>query len=268
MGNTSSLRVSVLGYGAIGSRVAHELSGERFPEIDLVGVVTRTAEPAIVDGFHVTDLSSAIRESDLIIEAASVAAVRDLGPVIIDGGCDLLLSSIGALADPGVRERLIAPGPGRCFASTGAIGGLDILAAASRDGGICSAALTSRKRAATLVQPWMDETTAAQVRTTTSPLTVFTGDVREAIARFPGSLNVGVALAAATGLWDETVIQLIADPVAELTTHEIQASGPSGHYEFRITNEPLSANPASSAIVPLALINGALRLARPTGTFL
>lgn len=268
MGNTSSLRVSVLGYGAIGSRVAHELSGERFPEVDLVSVVTRTAEPALVEGFHVTDLASAIRESDLIIEAASVAAVHDHGPAIIDGGCDLLLSSIGALADTGLRRQLITPGPGRCFATTGAVGGLDILAAASRDAGISSAALTSRKRAATLVQPWMDEATASQIQSTSAPLTIFTGDVHEAIARFPGSLNVGVALAAATGLWEETVIELIADPGAELTTHEIRASGPAGHYEFRITNEPLSANPASSAIVPLALINGALRLARPTGTFL
>ena len=258
----------MLGYGAIGSRVAHALHAGGIPGAELVGVVARTATPARSDGISTLDLKSAVRQSDLIVEAAGVTAVRELGHAIISGGSDLLLSSIGALADEELRTKLFSMGPGRCFLSTGAIGGLDLLAVAARDGGLTHATLTSRKRAHTLVQPWMSQAEREALTHATSSIPLFTGNVEEAIARFPASLNVGVALAAATGLWRETRIELIADPDAELTTHEIHAAGPSGNYEFRITNEPLPRRPTSSALVSQALLSGVARLIDPSGRFI
>lgn len=58
-------------------------------------------------------------------------AARDIGSRVVVAGKNLLLVSVGALADPELSGALLARGPGRTFISSGAIGGLDILAAAA-----------------------------------------------------------------------------------------------------------------------------------------
>ncbi|WP_449279052.1 aspartate dehydrogenase domain-containing protein [Leucobacter sp. GX24907] len=269
-----TLRVAVLGHGAIGSKVAEELASGRVTGAELVGVIGRSGSGSVVGSSRTQrhdhrrlTLDAALEAADLVVECAGGEAVREHGPAIVAAGRTLLVVSVGALAEPGLRHELLECGPGTCLLSTGAIGGLDILRAANRGSGLSTASLTSTKRAATLVQPWMSADQAEQLRTTTTPYALFEGGIEEAIRLFPASLNVGVALAAATGLWDETRISLIADPEAELTTHEISAAGRSGSYAFTITNQPLPDNPASSGVVSAALLRGIADLARPSGAF-
>lgn len=268
MNNVKKLRASVLGYGAIGKRVVQALSEGKVAGAELVGVVSRTSGKASADGYRELTREQAVQESDLIVECAGGGAVREHGPAIIAGGGDLLVSSIGALIDEELRKTMLEDGPGRCFLTSGGIGGLDLLSAATRDGGLETAMLTSTKKASALVQPWMSEAEATDLRTTTTPITIFEGSVSEAIRLFPASLNVGVALAAATGLWDETKIKLVGDPDANLTTHEIEAKGSSGQYQFTITNYPLVSNPTSSAVVSAALLRGIAAMATPSGSFI
>lgn len=169
-----------------------------------------------------------------------------------------------------MRARLEA-GPGDVRLTTGAIGGLDLLTAAARPqgipAGITHARITSTKLAASLVQPWMSDKDAAALVRAAQPIELFTGSVASAVEQFPGSLNVACALAAATGLWDETEVRLVADPSAELTTHDIEAHGAAGRYRFSITNEVSSHTPTSSAVVAEAVLRGVATLARPGGTF-
>lgn len=270
------LRVAVLGHGAIGARVAAALAAGEVPRAELTGVIARHGGGGSRGGSTLSnrthphralDLDEALAASDLIVECAGGAAVRAHGPAVIAAGRTLLVVSVGALADPALRSELLDRGPGTCLLSSGAVGGLDLLRAAARDGGLSSATLTSTKRAATLVQPWMSTEEAEELRTAATARLLFEGGIAEAIRRFPASLNVGVALAAATGLWDETRISLVADPRAELTTHEIRAEGDAGSYAFTMTNRPLADRPTSSAVVSAALLRGIADLARPSGSF-
>ncbi len=261
------LRVAVLGFGAIGVRVASALASARVPSAALAGVITRSPEQVAPHGHRVIALSDAPVECDLVVECASVATLRAAGPGIIGAGIDLLPASLGALADSELRARLLSSGPGRCFLTAGAIGGLDLLGAAARDGGLDAASLTSTKRATTLVRPWMTPELVQRLHDTQEAFTVFEGSVDEAIRLFPASLNVGVALAAATGMWDETLVRLVADPAATLTNHRVRASGASGDYDFSITNKPLPDSPRSSAVVSAALLRGVSSIAQPSGSF-
>ncbi|MHA3684718.1 aspartate dehydrogenase domain-containing protein [Leucobacter sp. HY1908] len=261
------LRVSVLGYGAIGARVAGAIARAEIPGVTLVGAIVRTPGRAGGGGERARDLTEALAESDLIVECATGEALRVAGPQIIAAGVALLPASLGALADPDLRARLIEKGPGRCYLTAGAIGGLDLLGAAARDGGLEAVTLTSTKRARTLVQPWMTVAEAERLRDAEGAFTLFEGSVQDAIARFPASLNVGVALAAATGLWDTVRVRLVADPTAELTSHRITATGAAGEYDFSITNKPLATSPASSGVVSAALLRGVAQIARPSGAF-
>ena len=261
------LRVALVGLGAIGRRVADGLGSGTVPGATLVGAVVRTPGRATTAGIAELSVEEAIAGSDLVVECAGLTAARDLGPRVIAAGRDLLLVSVGALADPEARDLLLA-GPGVCRLSTGAIGGLDLLRAATRDGGLTRASLTTTKRPEALVQPWMTVAERAVLLGLTEPTRILTGTVQDAIERFPSSLNVAVALAAATGLWDETEVRLVADPGAPRTEHAIDAAGPAGEYRFVAANAPLLERPASSGIVSQAVLRGIADLASPSGAFI
>lgn len=261
------LRVAVFGYGAIGARVAQALARHEIPGATLVGAIVRSPERAAGDGIRPLSLDEALTESDLVVECATGEALREAGPRIIAAGVSLLPASLGALADPDLRARLVEQGPGRCYLTAGAIGGLDLLGAAARDHGLDTVTLTSTKLARSLVQPWMSAEETVRLRETPTAFTLFEGTVHEAIELFPASLNVGVALAAATGLWEGVRVRLVADPGAHLTHHRIQAAGTAGEYDFSIVNKPLVASPTSSGVVSAALLRGVEQIARPSGAF-
>ena len=105
--------------------------------------------------------------------------MRQYGPRIVGAGKDLLIVSVGALADPELRATLIDEGPGRTFISNGAIGGLDLLRGVAIKGGLARVELVTRKLPGTLVQPWMDDEEASRLRATEHPVTVFEGSVTE-----------------------------------------------------------------------------------------
>lgn len=263
-----TLRVSLIGYGAIGRPVADAIAGGEVPGVELGGVVTRTAGVATERGHRELSLDAALDTSDLMVECAGIPAAAELGPRVVASGTDLLLVSVGVLADEPLRSALLTGGPGRTFLTAGAIGGLDLLASVAAGGGLTSASLTTAKSASSLVQPWMHSSVVAQLREGTDARTVFEGPVSEAIEKFPASLNVAVALAAATGMWEQTRVRLVADPRAVLTTHRVQASGPAGEYDFTIRNYPLETNPRTSGAVPAAVVRALRALTQASGTFL
>lgn len=259
-----TLRVVLLGFGGIGSRVAAGMRSGRTPQAALIGAVVRCRGRATHVQVREMEFDQALKEADLFIECAGVEAARQYGPSIINAGKDLLLVSVGAVADPDLRKTLFENGPGRTYITNGAIGGLDLLAAAAITG-LDTASLTTSKRPETLVRPWMSDAEAERIRDATAPVTVFTGNVTDAIAKFPDSLNVAVALAHTTGLWRETKVYLIADPETSRTQHEVAASGRAGTYRISIENEPMSENPASSAIVSDSVLSGIRRLSGTSG---
>lgn len=263
-----TISASVLGYGAIGSTVARSLAAGEVPGVELAGVVSRTAGRASGDGFTELPLDDALSVSDIVVECAGVPAVVEFGPEIVASGTDLLLTSVGALEDESLRHVLLEKGPGRTYLTAGAIGGLDLLGAAARGGGLDAVKLLTAKRAPSLVRPWMNDELVQKLEHGTRAVTVFDGSVREAIRLFPASLNVAVALAAVTGLWDATSVELVADPDAEFTTHTIRAHGSAGDYTFSIANRPHPGNPKTSGLVPAAVLHGLARLATPSGTVL
>ena len=256
------LRVTVLGMGAIGTAVATALASGELQNARLAGVIVRRPDAREAQAFPVIDLEEALRSSDLVAECAGVPAVQVEGVRVIEAGIDLLVSSVGALVDEPFRKRMLTQGPGRCFTTSGAIGGLDVLSAASRGGGLSAAQLVTTKAPAAVVQEWMSEGQRRDMMEAAGPITAFSGNVKEAINLFPRSLNIAVALALATDLWDELVVTMVADPDAALTTHAVSASGGSGDYEFTIRNRPHPHNPATSGVVPAAVLNDIERLAR------
>ncbi|OMH35255.1 hypothetical protein BGP79_01460 [Tersicoccus sp. Bi-70] len=274
---SAPLRVAVLGRGSIGSVLIDRLAAGAVEGAVLSAVIGRPGQaagntvptgpgtPARV-AVPIVEPADGIAAADVVVECASVAAARELGPDVIAAGRTLLLASIGALNDADAARRLTA-GPGRLVLTTGAIGGLDVLAAHRQAGGLREVTITSTKKATSLVQPWMDADRRAALEQATAPVTAFEGTAAEVIDLFPRSANVAVAVGLVVGDPQAVTVRMVADPDATRTTHRISAISDAGAFCCTAENEPSPDNPASSALVPYAMLAALASLARPSGRF-
>src|SRR5215216_1423696 len=133
------LRVGLIGFGAIGRRLAEAIAAGQAGRCELSAVLVRRPEriPAEVAeqlGCHVTgDAADFLATSfDLVVEVAGHEALKAYAEDALRQGKDLLLISVGALADPHFEQRLhrAAHDYGRrVYLATGAIAGLDAISA-------------------------------------------------------------------------------------------------------------------------------------------
>ena len=251
-------RVGVLGYGAIGGRVADLLANGRVPGCDLAAVLTRSS-PA---PRRVGTVEELVARSDIVVEAAGHRPLARWGPRITAAGVDLLVVSVGALVDDSLLAGLRGgTSGGRLLVSSGALGGLDLLRAASLLGPFESVTLESRKRPDVLVQPWMALQLVERLRASSGPVTAFEGTARQAARQFPESANVAATLGLATLGLDAVRVTMIGDPAAAGPRHVVHAEGAAGSYEVSIANAPSPANPRTSAITPFAVVRALQDLA-------
>lgn len=256
--------VAVLGAGAIGGVVARALYEGAVPGARLAGVVH--ADPEDPPGLPVLGADEAIERAGLVVECAGQRALADLGPRVVAAGRDLMVASVGALTDADLCSSLDG-GPGRLLLCTGAVGGLDLLRAAAAMGPLEEVRLETTKRAASLVQTWMSEDEAAELRTATRRRELMSGPARKVATAFPKSANVAASVALAAGDWDVVTAAVVADPVADLTSHVITARGTAGEYRFEIRNHPSEATPTTSGIVPHAILRAVGDRTGATGVF-
>ncbi|HTN56493.1 MAG TPA: aspartate dehydrogenase domain-containing protein [Microbacterium sp.] len=249
----TDLRVGLLGDGHI-NRVLRRAVQESRPY-------------RVVGSFGRDDVLPGPDAVDVIVEAATQQAVRQRVPALLDAGLDVILLSVGALADAALRSELLQrmPGRGRLIACTGAIGGLDQVRALRAAGPLTSVSLESRKLPATLIQPWMPDDLQTALRNGDTEIVLADGPAAEIAQRFPASANVAAALALAADAWDVATARIVADPSAVETRHEIRASGALGEVHTIVTNAPSTERPRSSAVVAWAALRALDDYARLRG---
>jgi aspartate dehydrogenase len=254
--------VGIVGYGAVGSAVGAALLQGRVSGAHLAGVL---ASNRGTDSLTVRDLPALVSRCEIVVEAAGVDALRSVAPVVLGAGRTLLALSVGGFLADDLWPLLEHTGPGRLVLSTGAIGGLDLVRAARLADSATTVSLVSRKRPLALVQPWMSQaqtTGLLEMGEQHRPQSIFRGSAVEAARLFPANLNVAAALAIAVGDVSAVVVELIADPAAERTVHDVEVSCTLGEYRFAIANRPSPDNPATSAVVPWSVIRCLGDLAR------
>src|SRR5699024_661312 len=111
-----------------------------------------------------------------------------------------------------------------------------------------------------LIQPWMSQSEANRLEELTEAETIFTGNPIDAIEKFPGNVNVAVALAYATRgskplttSLERVKVQLVADPVRTDSAHLVEVSGEAGKFKFEFVSSPSPINPATSGTTALSL---------------
>lgn len=262
----SPLRVALIGFGAIGAELYRVLQAS--PDlVDVRGALVSAStalksRPFGPDAgptrWHaVADLLHSA--PDIVVECAGHQAVDAYGEQVLRAGCDLLLVSVGSLADAAryARLRQAAQHSGRqLLLASGAIGGLDILGAA-RCAGLRFVQYRARKPPAA----WRGTAAEACVDlgVLTEPMVFFSGSARMAALAYPKNANVAATVALAGLGFDETRVELIADPFVDGNVHEIEADGASGRISIRIDGRASSSNPKTSMVTAYSLASALLK---------
>jgi aspartate dehydrogenase len=246
--------VAFIGAGTIAREVARRISSGDVPGTTLVGFLARS--PAAELPGPALDAAALLR-ADVVVEAAGHEALREHGEAVLRQGTPLVCLSVGALADAGLRSRLLGAAEAsgtQLLVASGAVGGLDLLRAAA-EAGLEEVVVEQRKPAATLLDP-------AEAEALTGPIVVFDGPVAEVVALFPKTTNVAAAVALAGIGFEETRARVIADPALSANQVRVSARGAFGAFTLELANVA-SANPQTSAIVAHSVVATLRALAGP-----
>lgn len=247
------MKLGLIGYGNIGRDLVHMMA-----EDDLYAAVATTVlvRPGRSEGAaQVESVSEFLRsDPDLVVEAAGHNAVETYVGHCLSAGIDVVVASVGALADDTLQtalETAARKGGARLILPSGAIGGTDMLAALYPSG-ISSVSYTGRKPPAawrgSLAEDLIDLDCLA-VETT-----FFEGTAREAALKFPKNANVAATIALAGIGLDQTRVRLVADPVADGIRHEYMVKAGGADFHFSVLGKPSLDNAKTSVATVLSLL--------------
>lgn len=267
MTGTKVLRTAVVGLGAIGRVLVEKLRGGAVPGIALVAVAARDPVKArnvladIDPDIRIVSVPELPDVADLAIECTLAAVLDQIARPMLLRGKKVMVLSVGALlAHPELIELARAHG-GQILVPTGALLGLDAVAAAA-EGTIHVVRMKTTKPVKGLVgAPYLTEH-GIDLSSLTGPMKVFEGSAREAAKGFPANLNVAVALSLAGIGPDRTVVEIWADAAIDRNTHRIEVEADSASFEMTIRNVP-SDNPKTGRITPLSAIAALRKLGAP-----
>ncbi len=245
------MRIAVIGYGAIGTFLIDQLRAEPAIEITAVfAVPAASGDVPVVSS--VEELLST--RPDMVVECAGHEALKNAGERIIGAGRDLLVASVGALADSELEEglrRAAASGGGRLIIPGGALGGLDMLSTA-REGGLDSVDYVGRKAPNAWKGTYAED--LIDLKSVATITTFLECDARTAALRFPQNANVVAALALAGLGFERTTVRLVVDPTATGNHHAYVARGAFGEISASIKSVTLPSNPKTSVLAPFSLL--------------
>ncbi|ABR31426.1 aspartate dehydrogenase [Thermosipho melanesiensis] len=189
----------------------------------------------MLEEFYIPD------DSDMVIECASVGAVRKYYREILSSNKDFYILSTGAFADEDFRRdfnNILEKSQSNVFLPSGAIGGVDVIYA---------------------IKKYIDK---VFLRTYKPPISfgrndkektlIFSGNAIEAIKRFPRNTNVSVTLSFAVGSFEKVFVEIYSDPNVKRNIHKIEINSSVGNYIFSFDNIQ-SPNPRTSMLAPLSL---------------
>lgn len=195
-----------------------------------------------VDGTVVMDINDMLGGVDLVIEAASPQAVREIVPLILENGKDVTLMSVEALLNSDLRRNLkniARKNNSRIYVPSGEITGRDGVKAASI-GKIYQVSLITRKPPESLSISTERETV------------VYEGKTNDAVGKFPIDINAAATLSITCD--KEVDVKIIADPNVDYDSHEVHMVGDFGELKTITYNKECPVNPKTSVLAAYSVI--------------
>ncbi len=261
------MKIGLIGCGAIGRTIA--IAMDRTEAIGAIFLFDRSEERArslssrLEKAVHVSSIEVLIAKSELVVEAASQEALVEFAPKVLWAGRDIMLMSVGALADNKLNDhlrRIAREKKCRIYIPTGAIAGVDGVRCAA-EGRIDEVTLETRKPPQALRGNEVVEAMGIDLENLEEEVVLFEGSARRATTDFPQNINVAAALSLAGPGFDETKIRIIADPKVSTNQHTIYLKGSFGEMRSWVSNYPCPDNAKTSYLAALAAISMVRKIA-------
>ncbi|MCI0557786.1 MAG: aspartate dehydrogenase [Nitrososphaera sp.] len=255
--------VGLVGCGTIGSQLAMAVDVGKVPNASLASIfdINESSSQALKSRLQhspkvCSDFASFLKsDMDIAIEAASQEAVRAYGEQILQGGNDLMVMSVGALADHTFLSQILNAAQKkecRIYIPSGAIAGLDAIRSVKHL--LESVTLTTTKNPKALAGAPFFKSSKIQCESIDKKITIFEGPASEAVREFPANVNVAAVLGLAGIGAEKTRVRIVADPAATTNKHEIHATGSFGELNISVNNVPSPGNPKTSYLAILSAI--------------
>lgn len=262
------MRITIVGCGSIGSKLAK--AADEMNEVkriylldidkDAAKVVAEQLKKAIV----VDNIEEELYHCDLVIEAASQVAAKEVLPKVVARGVDIMVMSVGSLVDDDFRKMVFdkaKASESKIYIPTGALCGTDGLRAASNDE-LDEVELVTVKGPKSLKGvPFMVDK-GIDVDKITERTVVFSGVARDAVRLFPKNINVAATVSLLGVGFDKTKVTIVLDPAEQNNSHELKIKGRFGEMTCHTYNHPEPDNPKTSHLATLSAISALKRIVR------
>lgn len=212
----------------------------------------------------IDDVEEELYHCDLVVEAASQAAAKDIMPKVVARGVDIMIMSVGALVDDCFRDMVLEKAKtseAKVYVPSGAVCGTDGLRS-SQVGGLEEVELVTTKPPKSLqgIKYIIDQ--GIDLNTLTEKVTIFTGSAREAVSLFPRNINVAATVSLLGMGFDDTKVTIVCDPNSDSNSHELRIKGEFGEMVCHTYNVPSPDNPKTSYLAAMSAISALKRVVR------
>ncbi len=255
------MRITIVGCGSIGTRLAE--AADEMPEVkriyltDIERPLAEKLAARLKKAIVVEDVEEDLYHCDLVIEAASQDAAKDIAPRVVSRGVDIMIMSVGAFVDDEFRESVkekANQAEAKVYVPSGAICGTDGLRSASV-GRLDEVELITTKGPKSLEGvPYIVEH-GIDVDKVKEPTVVFTGTARDAVRLFPRNVNVAATVSLLGLGFDKTRVKIVLDPASKSNSHELRIKGEFGEMTCHTYNVPSPDNPSTSYLASLSAIS-------------
>jgi aspartate dehydrogenase len=174
---------------------------------------------------------------------------------VVSSGKDMMIMSVGALADSTAYAELIESASrsgAKIFIPTGAIAGIDAIRSVKHL--LQEVVLRTTKNPMALSGAHFFSKRGTDPASIKEKQVIYRGPAAEAVKLFPANVNVAAVLSIAGAGPEKTLVEIVADPGATTNKHEITAKGSFGEIYIMVNNVPSPGNPKTSYLAALSAI--------------
>lgn len=264
--------VAVIGAGALARIFCIQTQKLLADDYKIVAVMARHQEHADalaqeIKADSCTSLDDLLSSfPDIVVEFAGREAVKQYAIPVLEHGSDLVIASIGALADDKFRrnlEKTAQDNHKKVYLPNGAIGALDLMQTFALMGE-AEVTIGNTKAPKSLEgAPYLEGKTLSLEEKEV----IFKGSVTDAINGFPKNVNVAVAASLASDSLKNATVQITSDPDASENIHHIVLKNQLMRAELTVAGKPDPANPKSSTSAAWSIVALLKNLASPIAFF-
>ena len=262
------MRITIVGCGSIGSKLAKAADGmsevKRIYLMDIHKEVAERIAAGLKKAIVINSVEEELYHTDLVIEAASHAAAKEILPKVVSRGVDIMIMSVGSLVDDDFRNMVFEKAKiseAKVYIPTGALCGTDGLRSASVDE-MDEVELITMKGPKSLLDVEYIEKKGIDVEKITERTVIYSGFAREAVKLFPRNVNVAATVSLLGIGFDKTKVTVVVDPDIKSNSHELRIKGKFGEMNCHTYNYPEPDNPKTSHLATLSAISALKRIVR------